>query len=116
MPRHARKPPIPSKPRQPRVHQARVGRAQDFRAQTQAFQHAWPVRVDEHVGLAGEGEEEGAAARVGEVDGEGGFVAREEVGCGLGGGLGGGGGVLGAVDAQDGGACVGEYETGEGAW
>ena len=41
-----------------------------------------------------------------EVEGDGGFVGGKEVR----------GGVVGAVDAQDGGAVVGEQEAAEGAW
>ena len=61
--------------------------------------------VDEDVGVGEEGEEEGDGAGGFEVEGEGGFVRSEEVvrrGAG------------GAVDAQDGGAEVGEQEAAEG--
>jgi hypothetical protein len=60
--------------------------------------------------------EEGEGGGGLEVQRDGGFAAGEEVGCGWGWGGGSGvGGGGGAVDAEDGGAVVGEEEACEGA-
>lgn len=103
-----------------RVDEARVQAARAVGPQAELLEHAGPEGVDQDVEVGQQRVQQRDALRGLEVDGDGGLAAREQV-VGGGGAVGGGGGGavvgggVGAVDADDSGAVVGEEEAGEGA-
>jgi hypothetical protein len=114
MPRHILILPVPAEPRHPRQNNPLVNRLQHIRAEAELLEDTRPERIDDDIRVLDEGLDEVDARALLEVDGDGGFVAGEGVARR--------GGELvpvrgagdGAVDAQDGGAVVGEQEAGEG--
>lgn len=110
MPRHVLVPPVAAEPRQPGDDEPRVAFQEDFFGiEAQAFEDARAEGLDEDVRVGEDVEEDLAGGGVLQVEGDGGLAAREEVR-----GRADHGGGWGAVDAEDGGAVVGEEEAGEG--
>lgn len=73
--------------------------------EAETLEDAWSEWIDQDVRGREEAEENVARLFIAQVEGDGVFAARELVGADC----------LGTVNAEDGGAVVGEKETGEGA-